>query len=265
MALRLFFVDDIADATASHPNAFLISSPAQQVAAEWPIDIGAAVWKDDHLLISRTTTVTDLAMLRGQVRLLSPRCATIASARVKNGRFDPDIMVVGMVGGDWTCIEQATFNAKGDRRFRVTHPPASEIKTNMQLALSSSLTVRYNWHVALGFSDDGPRIVLPTSPSGCLSLFRTRDQHPGEKRRTALRHWVTNHYRHTVGEDGLSYVRDHLRGATRFFWNSLDCELMVSKYDLERNELFRSEAAAWRASRKHNRVRLRITPKRGAA
>jgi hypothetical protein len=53
-------------------------------------------------------------------------------------------------------------------------------------------------------------------------------------------------------------VRDHLRGHTQFGWHGYDCELMVSQYDLDKNELFREEAEQWRAQRKHNKFKVRL-------
>ena len=82
----------------------------------------------------------------------------------------------------------------------------------------------------------------------------------GEKRRSALRHWVTNHYMEHE-EAGSVYVRDHLRGNTNFRWANFPCEIMVSAYDLEKNEFFRLQAEEWRAVRKHNRVKVRIKKK----
>lgn len=127
------------------------------------------------------------------------------------------------------------------------------------------------WHVALSRPDkESPRLVIPTNPAGCLDLFRGRDLSPGEKRRSALRHWVNEHFRERSADPGaVDYVREHLRGVRLFTWNGLACELMVSESDMEKNEFFKTKTAGWRAMRAHNRVRLRVksrprSPKGGA-
>jgi hypothetical protein len=53
-------------------------------------------------------------------------------------------------------------------------------------------------------------------------------------------------------------IREHLRGQRLFTWNGLNCELMVSETDMEKNEFFKNQTAGWRAMRKHNRVRVRL-------
>jgi hypothetical protein len=105
-------------------------------------------------------------------------------------------------------------------------------------------------------------MLLPTSPRGCLSFFQDREIDPGRSRRAALRHWVRQHYR-DVSDSGLAFVREHLRGNTEFGWRGLAAEILVSAFDLEKNELFREQADAWRAARKHNAVRVRLKKRSG--
>ena len=123
--------------------------------------------------------------------------------------------------------------------------------------MSVAFSARYEWHVAFGTIPKGPRVLLPTNPAGCLQLFKNRDKTQGKKRRSALRHWVEQHYR-DFAEVGIAFVCHHLRGHTQFMWSGFNCELFVSAYDLEKNEAFKQQAHEWRAQRKHNRVRVHI-------
>jgi hypothetical protein len=66
---------------------------------------------------------------------------------------------------------------------------------------------------------------------------------------------VSQHYRQS-GDFGLAFVREHLRGACHFQWSDLFGEILVSGFDLEKNELFRQQASEWRAKRKHNTVHV---------
>jgi hypothetical protein len=56
-------------------------------------------------------------------------------------------------------------------------------------------------------------------------------------------------------------VRQHLRGATDFQWRELVGEVLVSAFDLERNEEFKHEAELWRSRRQHNVFKVRIKRK----
>jgi hypothetical protein len=131
------------------------------------------------------------------------------------------------------------------------------VNNTLHELIGGAFDVRYSWHVAFGSKQHGLRVVLPTNPLGALKLFKDRQLTEGQTRRNALKHWVANHY-YDHAEAGTVYVRDHLRGHTEFLWNDLNCELMVSAYDLEKNEAFKEEARLWRANRKHNRVRVKL-------
>lgn len=264
------FVSEIANEMAGDEIGFLLADDATDAAeaAGWPVDIAAIAPRDDgSLFLMRIASVTDPAEVRGRVRLAPPRMVTIAHGPIKDGRIEPEITIAGSLGGQWRDISINALTGKGDRTITILRPEsyAEEIQHSVSAALAMALTARYSWHVAFGFSDTGPRLLLPTTPSGCLDLFRSRGLHPGQKRRAALRHWVGNHFRGVeTSAANVAYVRDHLRGATSFIWNSLLCELMPSAFDLERNEAFRAQAAEWRSARKHNRVRLRVRKKAAA-
>jgi hypothetical protein len=147
--------------------------------------------------------------------------------------------------GDWG---PRTWEFSGDPEW-VDH--------TVKLIMTGCFESRYHWHVAFGSDDHKLRVVVPTNPTGALKLFKDRELTSGKTRREALRHWVEHHYRDDE-EAGTIYIRDHLRGHTDFGWNKMPCELMVSAYDLEKNDAFKNEAALWRATRKHNSVRVRL-------
>jgi hypothetical protein len=130
------------------------------------------------------------------------------------------------------------------------------------MASARTFAMRYSWHVAFGREHDGFRVILPTNPEDCLKLFRNRTLTAGMNRRAALKHWVEKHLRESQ-DAGSIYVRDHLRGHTEFTWNEMECEILVSGFDLEKNEYFKQEAANWRTIRKHNRgARVRVKRKK---
>jgi hypothetical protein len=226
----------------------------------WPIDIATVVKRDwGGLEFCRMFTATP-ASLRGRAKIVPARAAWLASAAVEpDGKWFAQMSPVGLIGGKWVALDEglardAKFTPRGALEARAHHD-RDEVNDTCSITQSVALTERYSWHVAIG-QTNGPRVLLPTNPHGCLELFKTRERRDGE-RRAALRHWVANHFRER-GDREIAYVRDHLRGSTAFDWQGFGCEIFVSEYDLEMNELFRLQAAEWRARRKHNRVNVRL-------
>ena len=264
------FINSVGERMEGGSRYYLLGDTQEDAigAAGWPIDIGAAVWKEPDerhpepwLMMTRVTSITNTADVRGQVKMMPPRMVALSGARVWGGRTDPEITLCGLVGGKWCSIETDFVSGRGNAVWhRTGGNDNQDIHNTIMTSLAAALTERYSWHVAFGFSEDGPRLVLPTNPRGCLELFKNRDKALGEKRRAALKHWVNEHWRGLGNDDpekDMTYVREHLRGQTHFIWNALECELMPSAFDLEKNEHFRMQAAEWRANRKHNAVRLR--------
>jgi hypothetical protein len=248
-----------------HDRFYLVEDDMTKVS--WPVDIAAVSYIDGKKILQFNRLWTaEPASMRGRVKFLPSRIAWLASAQFDEDRWYASMTPVGMINGKWRALDAgmittANRSSKGTvesvvRHDRDYHDEVDRVASLMQ---GVALTARYDWHVALGLAN-GPRILLPTSPGGCLALFRNREKRDDETRRAALRHWVQNHYRER-GEREMAYVRDHLRGATSFGWRGLDAEIFVSQFDLEKNEFFRLQAAQWRSQRKHNRVTVRI--KRG--
>ena len=264
MECDFHFVDDLIERT-NGGSQWVALHPDDKEMREmmWPIDIAAVSRNENGLHFSRFFTATP-ASLRGKVKLVPQRAAWLVSMTVENDdRWFAQMNPVGLINGEWKpldggMVRQASTKADAIRRFR--QHQLKELDDVSSMSQSLALTARYHWHVAIG-NGNGPRVLLPTNPQGCLELFRTREKRDGETRRAALRHWVSNHFRET-DESGLSYVCDHLRGTTEFNWRGFDtCEIFVSEFDLEKNEFFKQQASEWRAKRKHNRVIVRIEKK----
>jgi hypothetical protein len=98
------------------------------------------------------------------------------------------------------------------------------------MALSVQFTRRYYWHVKLGYPQARARLALATNATEARKLFAARDLPEGKQRRAALRHWVAEHYRRAREVE----VRSHFRGAERFNWDGMQCEITPSEYDRDR-------------------------------
>lgn len=271
-----FIAPEHDEAALGLEHDLMFVAPHEENAADllemfWPIDTAFTIRKSDKgcYSLQRVRTVA-ASEVRGRVRMVVPKMLRVVQGEL----YDDDSwwlesLYVGWVGGRWQPLPQ------NERVIRTTtggtlvasQPTDSgmreEVAANITMGFSAELTRRYEWFVALGDESRGPRLLLPTSPVGCRELFRDRERGAGRSRRAALRHWVVRHYRDR-GEAGLSFVRQHLRGATSFLWRALAGEVLVSAYDLERDEFFRQEAEKWRARRQHNTFRVRLKRKRTA-
>ena len=224
-------------------------SALENAIAVWPIEHAFCSVEDGYITLTRITSVAPHE-LRGKVMRVLPHMVRVVIGNFgDSGHWQSTIYHFGLVGDRWIYLGY-------DEADALSTIWAKHYDEEIKMLLPCVLAARYEWHVAFGLKDGGPRILLPTNPSGCLQLFKNRDLPEGKTRRDALRHWVEEHWRE--GKDTLAYVCHHLRGHTRFIWYDLDCELLVSAHDLEKNSLFHDQAHEWRSKRKHNRVRVKL-------
>jgi hypothetical protein len=258
-------------------DGYFFATPNEMVETFWPIDFCMAAYKEDGdpegvkepaFFVARVASV-DREQVRGRVKIVPRYIVHVSSCYFYVGDHPlyAENTLVGLINNRWQIIEREegrVRNAGGYRGdtstvMRYFSPSyRDEMARTVEVTFAGRLTHRYEWHVAFG-DEPGARLVIPTSPRACLELFRDRDLRPGEDRRAALRHWVKEHWREKASDpDEIVYVCQHLRGNRLFTWKGFRCELLVSEFDLERNEFFRQQAAEWRAMRKHNRVRVRL-------
>jgi hypothetical protein len=208
------------------------------------------------------------AEVRGRVKYVVPKMLHHIYGRLfDDGSWWLEDGYAGWVNGEWMKIPILELTTTESERGQLvvydqnSKKSREETRRSAQFAFSGMLTQRYEWHVALGPDRNGPRILLTTSPAGCRDLFKDRAKSPNRSRREALRHWVMRHYREQSSDHTVTFVRQHLRGATDFNWRDLAGEVLVSAFDLEKNEAFKLEAEHWRAARNHNKFRVRIKRK----
>lgn len=131
--------------------------------------------------------------------------------------------------GRWRLLAKAI-----DRRCRQVDDNAIAALVG---AASVKFTLRYEWRVNIGPESGGSMNVVVGRES-VPEIFRLRDVPEGKSRRSALLHFVSQHWKRSRGqaptEDPAVFVREHLRGQTKFSWNGLRCEVMPPRYDVER-------------------------------
>lgn len=193
-----------------------------------------------------------LRKARGQ-KVYSPHVASMYSCwvDVDTGTYTSNKMLVNCAGKEWVVV-----GAKGQYfhfaqsktcdgnivNFGVTDGEGITSTCNMLLGLS--FTRDLVWRVVFK-GHSGISVSLSTDTAGAMAAFRNRQQNEVTGRRDALRHWVRQHYRSRHVDEGDEpeqvIVRQHLRGRTPFRWCGIDCELVVSPFDMRRNERLRIE------------------------
>lgn len=136
------------------------------------------------------------------------------------------VLYYGTNGGRWVSL---TINGP--------LPVTPDEMNDLQFALNIAFNRDYNWRVYLKWTGDKVGITLPTTPEGARELLRLRDYTPGASRRAALLHWVSKHSRR-IRKDTLDetriWVREHLRGETKFAWEDMEGTVHAAPYDLRR-------------------------------
>lgn len=84
---------------------------------------------------------------------------------------------------------------------------------------------QYQWRIEVGLPSY-PTISLKTDSTGAKEIIEQRTNK--SDRKAALRSWVDGHWRKNRNDPDIEiYVRKCLRGATRFEWNGLLCNVVV--------------------------------------
>lgn len=189
---------------------------------------------------------------RGQ-KVYSPHVASMYSCWIdaETGTYTSNKMLVNSAGREWVPL-----GAKGEYFHFAQSKTCDGNVVNFGITDGEGITNTCNMLLGLSFTRDvvwrvvfkgpsGISISLSTDTAGAMAAFRNRQPNEATGRRDALRHWVRQHYRVRPVDEGDEpqkvIVRQHLRGRTPFRWFGIDCELVVSPFDMRRNDRFRAE------------------------
>lgn len=93
------------------------------------------------------------------------------------------------------------------------------------------------WQIKTRLEGTSSTITLLTDPTGVKEFWKLRDIPEGKRRREALLHWVSDHWRQTRNDpDVEGYVRTHLRGSTSLQFKDIAAEIIPSNLDLLREQ-----------------------------
>lgn len=146
------------------------------------------------------------------------------------------------------------------QKGKVAHQPVSEewLIDGYKILMSFAASEPAFWMAKIKLEPDVPGLALITDPIGVRSLLKLRDIPQGKKRREALLHWVSEHWRQQrKDEESESYVRKHLRGAEKCTYKAYSIDVQASKEDDVQNMLYEKERAAMRLQADRPDVRKR--------
>lgn len=116
------------------------------------------------------------------------------------------------------------------------------------------------WLVKARFDDVCPTLTLLTDPTGVKEFWKLRDVAPGRVRRSALLHWVEQHWRQTREDpDVETFVRAHMRGETSVAKGKLNAVITPSVRDTLEEEKAKQERELMRKLKSDRRKRRRLT------
>ena len=220
--------------------AFLPPRDFDHPSAIWPIDQKLVTTSKDRgddnvrFQLTRVQTVTPKEV-RSKVRILAQYMVRVTVGLLENftGSYVAADTYYGWVGGSWRNLNfGGNMWVDGDSApLCQKDENALDMDQTIRLAQSSALTERYTWSV--GFRYPGTLMVrFATDPTGAREAFRMRDVEDGRERRSALRNWVSAHWRQLRSDnDEETKVRTHLRGATSFGFGGFECQVVPSRYD----------------------------------
>jgi len=124
--------------------------------------------------------------------------------------------------GHMSCVASESDATLADKRLTFLAP----------FLCGVAQSVGCYWLVKTRFDEVCPSLTLLTDPTGVKEFWRLRDVPPGRSRRSALLHWVEQHWRQTRKDpDVEAFVRKHLRGETVVKHGKLEAVISPSVRD----------------------------------
>jgi hypothetical protein len=122
------------------------------------------------------------------------------------------------------------------------------------------------WLVKTRFDSMCPSLTLLTDPTGVKEFWKLRNVPEGRSRRSALLHWVEQHWRQTRKDpDVEAFVRKHMRGEKTVRQGFLHAEITPSVRDSVEAEEAAEERRLMRARKEDRRRRSIIAARFNAA
>ncbi len=222
----------------------------------WPIDICTIQPQSAEfgLIVQRHRSVSPKDV-RGYASRISPFMLRRDFGAEDRGKFITGSGLLAYLGGKWPDAQNRVLY-EGRAEIPIRQGAVSDgYLDSGGLAIAIALRQRYEWAVNIGF-EKAPSVRIVTDPTGMKELFRLRELADGRDRRGSLMTWVSDHWRKDRRDDDVEvYVRKHIRGARKFEWRGMECEIVPSQYDTEQRDKLIAERLDMKVSGADRRVR----------
>jgi hypothetical protein len=240
------------------PDDFILTAESPTDVPIWPMDVRYAMRVSDEGAVGRAgwlfkaIRTLDPKAWRGKLRVVLPKM-------IEHGEM---FVAAGVGESESFCAPYGLTNTGAIPALAHNHPQAGmrvngagvygarvsrerHVTQDVLLAHGVAMRREYLWSVLLG-ERGAPRARYVTDPVGVREAFRLRDIPDGKQRRTALRHWVRDHWRRRGRESEADHrwILAHMRGAEEFSWSGLQCRIEPSRQDERRNSWTRAGRAA---------------------
>jgi hypothetical protein len=129
------------------------------------------------------------------------------------------------------------FSAWPNQWFGGHDKPYNYDSIGFAIGACSATVSRMWWKVLVRFGGQKPGVQLYTDATGVKDFFRFREIPDGRKRRDALVHWVSDHWRQNRFDPDIeNYVREHLRGSRGFDWHNLSGTIELPETEIKREK-----------------------------
>ncbi len=149
--------------------------------------------------------------------------------------------------------------------MRVIKSPNDDVYKEKRIGFLSPLlcglaqSVRSYWQVQTKFDEVCPSLTMLTDPTGVKEFWKLRDVPAGKKRREALLHWVSEHWRQTRDDPDVEvYVRKHMRGSEHVSQGQFKAKIVASDTDRLDIEIAKKDREEMREKKVDRRLRSRV-------
>lgn len=197
--------------------------------------------KEDDTSLYWTSRFRSLPLrsCQGKVTRMFPSMAEFTMSIInKNGTYNSCLDILGFNGKKWVPVLDRGFDKYGFSHKSWSHRD-EEINRNSVAALGIAFSRQYMWRAVIGLENEAS-ISFSIHPNASKSLFKLRDAPPNKDRRSAIRNWVSEHWRinHKDPDPDQSIeVKRHLRGQTKFKWNGWIVEIIPAPFDANLNSM----------------------------
>lgn len=201
---------------------------------EWPVNQTFAArlnhedgsWNGESFVVvhaetaSRSEIVSFTSGWRG-----GDTCKVVFTEPRPSGVMVPGYFFTEYQNGEWVDITK-NKNSGIDKND-------SQYSNLVEGALAFQFNARFDWSVEIGWGYKSS-LEIPTDPTGVIEMLKLREIPEGSKRRDAIVHIVSGHYRKRRNDpDSLSWVRGHFRGKTEIEHNGMKITVRPSARDME--------------------------------